>query len=596
MANRNVAGMLSPHQSSSSPRPLAGTTGSGSVRSRNRRLPNSGSNHTSFENLARNHGEIPHPAQRSTQNVKGKESTPGLGQVLGDSWAQSWSSVQGFAASLLSVAESPDDMPRPRSDTQLEDSFPSSLWNRIPSSISGNASNSLDSGETSVLPSRRTVNRVATGSSDQREAALKTAKRATVLEGNLGSSGGLDNSGKYKRRTSDEITSESSQPEEYLVYVHKVLPTDTYAGIILRYKCMEDAFRKANGLWSRDSIQVRKWVIIPVDACEVRGRPCDAPLSNQHHNSTDFFPATPTATAGSATPQLMPVSHLKSSSERAPQEDENAEREIMPWSHVKWVRIDSMPEPVEIGRIARQSMGYFPPRRKKAGRAVSFSSTPRQSLEASTYVIDRIEQPLSRRQSSVGDHPLLLSRHGSYQNHGDDEVPDVRPTWMRRPGGVGSMNLNIRAPGPDKDYLNSWAKKHLPGLHMDNLPSMSVMGSEMARFGFDRDLAGIVEGSFQDGGNGNTTTPRHQNNGLDKAAAAVETWLRTAWSKRPTAPLIGGIPRQESTAGEDVGDLIELTSTPGAESTPRPKMFDSQVPSLSLESKADDDSSIKRKG
>lgn len=591
MADRSAPGMLSPHQSSSSAAPLAGTMGSGSVRSRNRRPPN----HGSVESLTRNHGD---PAQR-THDSKSREEVLGLGQFLGDSWTQSWSSVQGFASSLLSVAESPGDMPRPRSDIQPQHKSSTSLWNRISPSIGGNASRSLNPGSSPVLQSQRAVSRVAAGSSDQREAALKTARRASILENSQGPSGGLDVSGKYKRRNSDEITTENSQPEEYLVYVHKVLPIDTYVGIILRYKCMEDAFRKANGLWSRDSIQVRKWVIIPVDACEVRGHPCDPPPGNQSHSVTDFYEATATATAttGPMAPQATSSGHSKPSGERAAQEDENAERDVMPWSHVKWVRIDSVPEPVEIGRIARQKMGYFPPRRKKIGRAISFSSTPRQSLEvsasASMYVTDPIEQPLSRRQSSVGDQPPLLGRRESFPSHGDGEAPDMRPTWMRRSGGVGSLSRNIRAPGPDKDYLNSWAKKHFPGLDMDNLPSMSVMGSEMARFGFDRDLAGIVEGTFQEGGD--TESPRHQNNGgLDKAAAAVETWLRTAWSKRPIAPLIGGIPRQRSTTGQDFGDLIELTPTPGAEGTPRLDMFNSQVPSPFFGSTTDDDSSIKR--
>lgn len=592
MANRNVPGISSPHQSSSSPGPLAGTTGSESVRSRNRRLPNNGSSRTNSESLLGSHDEITHLAPRSTQNAKGKQSSPGLGQVFGGSWAQSWSSVQGLAASLLSVAESPSDMPQPRSHPQLEDNFASSLWNRIPSSVGGNASTSFKAMGSSILPSQREANRVATGSSDQREAALKTAKRASVLENNQGFGGGIDISGRYKRRTSDEITSENSQPEEYLVYIHNILPTDTYAGIILRYKCLEDAFRKANGLWSRDSIQIRKWVILPVDACEVRGRPYDPPLSNQHHNATEISPATSLAMIGSVRPEITSSSHPKSFSERAGQEDASTEREAMPWSHVKWVKIDSLSEPVEIGRIARQKMGYFPPRRKKTGRTVSFSSSPRQSLETSSYSADQVEQPLSRRQSSIGDRPPLLERRQSTHSHGDDDVLGARPAWMRRPGGVGSMGRNVRAPGPDKDYFNSWAKKHLPGLHMDDLPSMSVMGSEMARIGFDRDLAGIVEGSFEEGGD--ITSPLHQNNGLDKAAAAVETWLRTAWSKRHMAPLIGSTPRPGSSGGQDIGDLIELMNTPGAEDTPRPNIFDSQVPSSSLGSKTDDDSSIKR--
>lgn len=590
MANRNVPGISSPHQSSSSPGPLAGTTGSGSVRSRNRRPPNNGSSRTNSESLLGNHDEN---TSRPAQDAKGKQSSPSLGQVFGGSWAQSWSSVQGLAASLLSGAESPGDMPQPRSHPQPEDNFASSLWNRIPSSVGGNASASFKAMGSSILPSQRAANRVATGSSDQRETALKTAKRASVLENNQGFGGGLDITGRYKRRTSDEITSENSQPEEYLVYIHKILSTDTYAGIILRYKCLEDAFRKANGLWSRDSIQIRKWVIIPVDACEVRGRPCDPPLNSQQRNATEVPSATSSGMIGSVTPENMSFSNLEPFGERARPEDESREKEAVPWSHVKWVKIDSLSEPVEIGRIARQKMGYFPPRRKKTGRTVSFSSSPRQSLETSAYGADQVDRPLSRRQSSIGDRPPLLERRQSTHSYGDDDVLGVRPAWMRRPGGVGSMSRSVRAPGPDKDYFNSWAKKHLPGLHMDDIPSMSVMGSEMARIGFDRDLAGIVEGSFEEGGD--TTSPLHQNNGLDKAAAAVETWLRTAWSKRHMAPLIGGSSsRPGSSSGQDIGDLIELMNTPGAEDTPRPNIFDSQVPPSSLGSKADDGSSIKR--
>ncbi|KAL6858505.1 carbohydrate-binding module family 50 protein [Trichoderma novae-zelandiae] len=577
MANRNAPGVSSPHQSSSSAAPLAGTAGAASVRSRNRRPPdhgNYGSGRNSDENLTRGYGD----ASQRSENTKGREGMPGLGQVLGDSWAQSWSSVQGFASSLLSVAENPGDMPRPRSDAQPGNASSTSLWNRIPSNLGSIASKSFSRGSSPASQGPRAANRVAAGSSDQRESALKTAQRASVLE----NSRGLDNSSNHKRRNSDEIPPENSQPQEYLVYVHKIQPTDTYAGIILRYKCQEDAFRKANGLWSRDSIQVRKWVVIPVDACEVRGRPCDPPPSSQDHTAAESHETTPQTTLDTL---------FKLPGERAAQEDESAEKEATPWSHVRWVRIDSLPEPVEIGRIARQKMGYFPPRRKKTGRGVSFSSTPRQSLDASISS-DQLEQSMSRRQSAAGDRPPLLGRRDSLRSHGSSEAPDMRPAWMRRAGGVGPLSRNIRAPGPDKDYLTSWAKKHFPGLDMDKLPSMSVMGSEMARFGFDRELAGIVEGDFQEGGD--TESPSNQNNGLDKAAAAVETWLRTAWSKRPIGPLIGGLPRQRSTTGQDFGDLIELTPTPGAEGTPRLDMFGSQVPSQFLGGTSDDDSSIKR--
>ncbi|KAL7805496.1 hypothetical protein V8C26DRAFT_417767 [Trichoderma gracile] len=579
MADRNAPGVSSPHQSqaSSSAAPLAGTAGAASVRSRNRRKPDHGSygnGRSSDGNPTRSYGD----ASRRGDSTKGRDGTPGLGQFFEDSWHQSWSSVQGFASSLLSVAENPGDMPRSRAGAQSGNASSTSLWNRIPSNLGGIASKSFIRGSSPASQGPRAANRVAAGSSDERESALKTAQRASVLENNRA----LDYSRNYKRRNSDEVASENSQPEEYLVYIHKIQPSDTYAGIILRYKCQEDAFRKANGLWSRDSIQVRKWVVLPVDACEVRGRPCDPSLNSQNHAATNSHENTS---------QPTPDTFFKIPGEGSAQEEENTEKEAMPWSHVRWVKIDSLPEPVEIGRIARQKMGYFPPRRKKTGRTVSFSSTPRQSLDAST-TSDQIDQPMSRRQSAAGDRPPLLGRRDSLRSHGSSEAPDMRPAWMRRAGGVGSLSRNVRAPGPDKDYLNSWAKKHFPGLDMDKLPSMSVMGSEMARFGFGREPAEIVEGNFQEGGD--TESPSNQNNGLDKAAAAVETWLRTAWSKRSMGPLIGGLPRQRNTNGQDFGDLIELTPTPGAEGTPRLDMFDSQVPSQSLGGNSNDDSSIKR--
>jgi len=163
---------------------------------------------------------------------------------------------------------------------------------------------------------------------------------------------------------------------------------------------------------------------------------------------------------------------------------------------------------------------------------------------------------------------------------------------MRRPGGVGSMGRSVHAPGPEKDYFNSWTKKHLPGLNLDSLPSMSVMGAEMARFGFggsgtggaglgmntsnsyavDGSMTppGIVVSPFADGGDvaalsrggegAASSSPGGANTGtgLDKAAAAIETWLRGAWARKPLTPATG--PRGASSCsleGEE-GDLIEL--------------------------------------
>src|SRR5207249_2959521 len=66
-------------------------------------------------------------------------------------------------------------------------------------------------------------------------------------------------------------------------------------------------------------------------------------------------------------------------------------------------------------------------------------------------------------------------------------VDDPRPVWMRRPGGVGTLGKDVRAPGPNNDALNAWARKHFSNLAIDDLPSMSVIGAETAHFGFSKD-------------------------------------------------------------------------------------------------------------
>lgn len=130
---------------------------------------------------------------------------------------------------------------------------------------------------------------------------------------------------------------------------------------------------------------------------------------------------------------------------------------------------------------------------------------------------------------------------------------------MRRPGGVGSLGKTVRAPGPEKDYFNTFTKKHIPGLNIDG-PSMSIMGSETAHFGFGHDSATLVESPFEEGRDAASSS--RQGTGLDKAAAAVEMWLRGALSKRPSTPMMAGLARYGGrNAGTEDSDLIELTDT-----------------------------------
>lgn len=478
-----------------------------------------------------------------------------LGQFLNESWTQSWASIHGFTSSLVTGDAVGKGGGLGSLSNSRSSSRPSSR-SRSRHAASGSPSKTWGPAPPSDRPG---LDEVTTGSLLRRETALKAARTASVLESHDGVNGGLDITGKHKRRMSDDIHAQH-QPvaDDYLVYVHQVQPNDTYAGIVLRYRCREDAFRQANGLWSRDSLQTRKWLTIPVDACEIRGRACDPP-SSMKRETTDLLAPTPQAVEEKKGHGIGSEDFFAHQAEEF-NNLENREEEDRPWTHVRWVKMDSFQSPIEIGRVPRTAMGYFPPRRRKSQRTLSTVSTPRQSMDFSGAVPGSLEGSLPRRLSNLSVKPPIPGTPMSSRSRGGSETEDARPAWMRRPGGVGSMGKSVRAPGPDRDYFNTWTKNYLPGLNIDTLPSMSIMGSEQARFGFAKESSDIAESSHEEGRD--AASLNRQGTGLDKAAAAVETWLRGALAKAPSTPLLSGRGRTGGkTVGDGDGDLIELTDT-----------------------------------
>lgn len=468
-----------------------------------------------------------------------RASSPRGGRGLLDgSWASTWASVQEFTTTLLTGGES--------YHTGSE---------RSATRTAGKQKSSSSWGPEPPNESRPRLEDVGSGSMIEREGRLRALRTASVLESHEGVNGGLDVSRTFKKRSSDEDLREASQSQEtaeHLVYIHHVQPTDTYAGIVLRYKCREDAFRKANGLWSRDNIQMRKWLAIPVDACEIKGRPCEGP--SFPGAQVDYLARTPEATD----PFGRDISNNReffgtSTNDQGGDNKLQTHDDERPWTHVRWVSLDSFPNPVEVARVERKVLGYFPPRRRKSMNTTSTMTSPRTSMDVPGITVSGETGPASpgssssRRTSLMGNRPSLV---------GDD----VRPAWMRRPGGVGSLR-NVRAPGPEKDYFNTWTNKHLPGLNIDSLPSMAVLGAETARLGFQgaEEHPTIVESPFEDGGDASTINGQGST-GLDKAAAAVENWLRGAFVKRPIGTPSLGAPKR-SPLGQEEGDLIELTDT-----------------------------------
>lgn len=580
------------NSSSSGLVPAAGNDGT-TIRPRNRRTqaPN-GTNLLSTPSASPSRGASPIPSARigsvtGRNNAGiGRTGSPGFGSgLLGggesvvSSWAApAWSSLQGFTNSVFGAiggGDGTDDGRDSRTRSTTPGGRKAPLFGRktATGTSSRNGSGTWGPEPPGTDKARRPrLDDVAAGSLAKREAALKAAKTASVLESHEGVNGGLDVSGRFKKRRSDEDLQGSSnagqteETDEHLVYIHQVQKNDTYAGIVLKYRCQEDAFRKANGLWSRDNhyIQIRKWLALPVDACEIRGRPCEGP---SYFNSRQVDLLAPTPKSEQDNP------YESTSNGKAPEQQQqprSTSEEDRPWTHVKWVTIDSFTTPVEIARVPRKALGYFPPRRKKSLHTVSSNlSTPRGSIDVPSIALgsEPPEHNIHSSPASTSSRQRRLSLLGASRSVGAESTDNIhRPAWMRRPGGVGSLHgRNVRAPGPERDYFNTWTKKHLPGLNIDTLPSMSVMGSESARFGFrETEEAGIVESPFEEGRDMESVARGNESGtGLDKAAAAVETWLRGAFAKLPPGtPTLGPRGRREGPGDRrEFGDLIELTDT-----------------------------------
>ena len=344
---------------------------------------------------------------------------------------------------------------------------------------------------------------------EDRRTKMQAERRKTLLQvnGNVTA----DSSGRYKRRGSDDRISGSAdddQDRDALVYLHRVKAEDTLAGVTIKYGCDPNIFRKANRLWPNDTIQIRKEVVLPVDACSVKGckvtEPDDRTAAHGSERTNDFMPTitqTPWGDLHSASDnKVTPISSIPTSPSISVA---LSNPEEPPWKHDSWVTIDGFVDAVEIARLSRRSLGYFPRSRRKSA-TFSDLDTPSESLD-----LHRRSYPSSPPRSQA---TKSRSSSASYFAH-----------QLQGPGGVGTMGKNVHSPGPAQDGLNKLFAAHLPNLAPQ--PSSESLHSSFS-----------------------------QSNGIDNIGGAVEGWVRKLATKAASTV-------QPSTPGGKlvVGDLIELS-------------------------------------
>ncbi|KAI9654177.1 MAG: hypothetical protein M1829_000959 [Trizodia sp. TS-e1964] len=498
------------------------------IRPRNRRListleedspPSSGAAHLISPLILPNHSRAPSPipskypsraatpriSAQSTTAASSTESRPLGGFSFGgghtsptnfatELWDNSWSSLQGIASSVLgndTIEEEAGDLSNgralkaPRKKKALEPLHRRTVSNAPPSEWGPTGWDAWE-------------NSIGSGTAESRAAQVRAKRREDMLAADAHNL--PDSMGRYKRRSSTDLPGfngdAESCGEETLVYVHRVQPQDTLAGVIIQFNCDPSAFRKANRFWPNDSIQTRKYVILPVDACAIKGRPVPEILDMLDEDNSD----APLNSHPFTSKRLPPPLSIPPSSSSFTAEH----HADPPWKHESWIMLPHDPQPIEIARLPLKSLNYFPLSRRKSNTlstlsppTISLTPSPRPSIDQARPSHSSSPSSLRPPSSSIGRAAFSLTG----------------------PGGVGTLDANVRRPGPAQDGLNKYFAAHLPLLVSD--PAAEPPRSASPALG------------------------------LDAVGFTIEGWVRKLASRAVAAI-------SEAGGSEAGGDLIEL--------------------------------------
>ena len=372
-----------------------------------------------------------------------------------------------------------------------------------------------------------------------------------------------DTVGNFKRRNSDDQGTLGALPTEQdltdaLVYLHVISKSDTLAGISIKYNCPVAVIRKSNRMWPNDTVQTRKSIVLPVDACGVKGRPVPAPIEEPEEDlllgGTEIISSETTPGATNTTSHQANGIHNRESSLSSistsvfrPQSSTTSQTDAEPpWKHDSWSLLPSDTKPTEIVRLPRQALGFFPRARRKS---LPYSDEPTPSPS-----IDLTRPPSVGAQSPRASLTLLRTRPSrSVSSASNTSNARTNSAFLQGPGGVGTMGRNVRAPGPAQDGLNKHFAQYLPSVAPP--PNQSV---------YTPWNPGLYEGT-----NSAVSTPgvaNAQGFEFEQIPGAIEGWMRKVATKAATALQEGaqagaskGAGAKALGVGSGMGDLIELT-------------------------------------
>ena len=476
--------------------------------------------------------------------VQASKATRDTSSTLSGLFGNSWSAVQGLAANVLGNEAALNSSAAARKRKPVQHTRRTS---------------------TSAPPPKQwgpagAGSHVGSGTQEEREAMVRAMKRRDLL--NATEHLQPDSIGRMKRRNSDDRTSASAPPGENdhgdaLIYIHRVKKQDTLAGVCIKYNCEQAVLRKANRMWPNDTILSKKTIVLPVDACGVKGRPVQGPdalpeedlLLGEFGNTSSKKPATEGLPNGWTTPKQKSTdtSSVVSSTD-APEQ---------PWKHDSWVLLPNDKQPTQIARMPRRALGFFPPARRKSVAYSDAASTPRASVDlprssTSTNPNTQTSSPSQPTRPRASSNLSSLSAHSRQRSTSGQHAPP-KP-WLSGPGGVGTLGRNVRSPGPAQDGLNKMFAAHLPSM-------APPPGQEY----FTPWAPSLLDVDGTRGAGSGVVTPSGGDINFQEIGGAIEGWVRKVGSQAQKLLAEPGTPggRQKvvpgvGATGGGLGDLIEL--------------------------------------
>ena len=374
-------------------------------------------------------------------------------------------------------------------------------------------------------------------SPDDRQALVQAKKREAMLSSSTGVK--PDATGHHKRRDSDAHLVYNESEEEVLVYKHQVKNDETLPGVILRYGCQQDVFRKANGLWYNNSFQMRKHVYVPVEACSIRGKkvggPAPVDLTSTKVQSRSDPDSLTQADGHSKVASTHEADFTSDSADTSLDNTSTSDTDI---KHDSWVELPSFPDPVEVLRMPRNALGFFPRAKRKQDSSyhdISTISTPRSSFDTLRHPLSHAAQMSASLNASPVRRPMHLRQRSSSTTVTQSAFVEA----LQGPGGVGplrGLRTEPSRPGPQPDVLNREFARRFPNFKLEPEQPPSFLS--------------IPERLTPRASTDSVRSTRSNSSGLGEVGGRVEGWVRKMAGVNTKSAKTNNMGR--------MGDLIEL--------------------------------------